>query len=309
MSPRVSIGMPVYNGESYLPTALDSFLAQTYTDFEIVISDNASTDSTEEICRRYAEQDPRVKYHRAEENRGGTWNFNRVVELSGGELFRWAAHDDAVKPTYLEHTVAALDAHPEAVLAHTRVEIIDGDGENHGLHEPPPMRLEDPRPHVRFHDAATDQSRCHLIFGVMRRSALDAIPPYGAYGHADGVLLARLILLGTFVQLDEPLQLMREHDDQASTTYGVRGGLDYLAWRAWFDPKYADALGFPYWRIVGEHARSLVVVGGVPAVERVRGLGGVWAAAWDTKGRMRYDLVRARGIINTRLRRRLGRDG
>ena len=245
MSARVSIGLPVYNGERYLPAAVDSILSQTYTDFELVISDNGSTDSTQELCERYAAQDERVKYHRSEQNRGGTWNFNRVVELSQGEFFRWAAHDDAIAPTYLERCVAALDANPDAVLAHTRVEIIDGDDVSAGVYDAPPMRLDDDRVHVRFHDSTTYHGRCHLIFGVMRRSALDRIPAYGAYGHADGVLLARLIMLGKFVQLDEPLQLMREHADQASTTYGVKGGLDYLAWRAWFDPKYADALGLP----------------------------------------------------------------
>jgi glycosyltransferase involved in cell wall biosynthesis len=304
MSPRVSIGLPVYNGERYLSAAVDSILAQTYTDFELVISDNGSTDSTQELCRRYAAQDERVKYHRSEENRGGTWNFNRVVELSHGEFFRWAAHDDAIAPTYLERCVAVLDADPDVVLAHTQVEIIDGDDVSSGVYDAPPMRLEDDRVHVRFHDVTTYHGRLHLIFGVVRRDALDRIPAYGAYGHADGVLLARLIMLGKFVQLDEPLQLMREHADQASTTYGVKGGLDYLAWRAWFDPKYADALGFPYWRIVGEYARSLVVVRGVPLIERVRCLGGVWAAAWTTKGRMKQDLIRARGIVADRVRNR-----
>jgi glycosyltransferase involved in cell wall biosynthesis len=304
MSPRVSIGLPVYNGERFLPTALDSILAQTYTDFEIVISDNGSSDSTQAICQRYAAQDERVKYHRSEQNRGGTWNFNRVVELSRGEFFRWAAHDDVIAPTYLERCVAVLDANPDVVLAHTRVEIIDEHGVSSGVYDAPAMRLDDDRAHVRFHDVTTYHGRCHLIFGVVRRGALGRIPAYGAYGHADGVLLARLIMLGKFVQLDEPLQLMREHDDQASTTYGVKGGLDYLAWRAWFDPKYADALGFPYWRIVGEYARSLVVVKGVSLIERGRCLQGVWAAAWTTKGRMKQDLIRAGRILAGRVRGR-----
>jgi hypothetical protein len=300
VSPRVSIGLPVYNGEQYLAEALDSILAQTYTDFEVVISDNCSTDRTQEICEHYATKDPRVVYHRSEQNLGGTWNFNRVVQLSQGELFRWAAHDDVIAPTYLERCVAALDAQPEAVLAHTRVEIIDENGDSAGVYHGPPMRREAEQVHIRFHDAATYAGRCHLIFGVMRRADLLRIPPYGDFGHTDGVLLARMILLGPFIQLNEPLQLMREHDSQASTTYGVKGGLDYLAWRAWFDPKYADSLGFPYWRIVGEYARSLVVVPDVPFTERVRCIGGVWAAAWTTKGRMRQDLVRARRILIAR---------
>lgn len=308
MSPRVSIGLPVYNGEAYLAEAIDSILGQTYTDFELVISDNGSIDATQRLCEEFARNDDRVRYHRAETNRGGTWNFNRVVRLSGGEFFRWAAHDDVIRPTYLERCVAALDSHPEAVLAHTSVEIIDEHGRNHGRYDAPPMRRNDPRPHVRFHDAATYGGRCHQIFGVMRRNALDKIPPYSDYGHADGVLLAQLTLLGPFLLVDEPLQLMREHGGQASTTFGVKGGnggIDYLAWREWFDPKYANKFGFPYWRIVGELARSLVVVPDVPLAERLRSVEAIWATAWSTKGRMKHDLIRGAQLVRSRTAARL----
>jgi glycosyltransferase involved in cell wall biosynthesis len=308
--PKVSIGLPVYNGDNFLREALTSLVDQTFSDFEIVISDNGSDDDSLEICEEFAALDERIKLHRADVNRGGTWNFNRVLELSTGEYFRWAAHDDLIEPTYLERCVETLDAHPEAVLCHTRVEIIDEQGTRHGLYVGPPMRRGDDRVHVRFHDAATYGGRCHQIFGVMRRDALLSLPPYGDYGHADGVLLARLILLGTFIELDAPLQLMREHGAQASTSFGVKGdtargetgGIDYLAWREWFDPKYADSFGFPYWRIVGEYARSLIVVPDVSLVDRVRCLEGVWAAAWTTRGRMKRDVVRAADRITAKVR-------
>lgn len=304
MTARVSIGLPVYNGERHLGEAIESILGQTYGDFELVISDNGSTDATADICAEYAAADSRVKYHRSECNMGGTWNFNRVVELSRGEFFRWAAHDDIIQPTYLERCVAVLDADPGVVLAHTLVEIIDGKGTNLGLYRGQPRRRDSGDVHIRFHDATTDPNRCHLIFGVMRRADLLKIPRYGDYGHADGVLLARLILRGRFAVVDEPLQLMREHEGQASTVYGVKRELDYLAWREWFDPKYAGRLGFPYWRIVAEHARSLVVVPGVSLIDRIRCLEGVWAAAWTTKGRMRHDLTRARRLLVARALRR-----
>src|SRR3982751_485615 len=102
MTPKVSIGLPVYNGELHLALALDSILAQTYGDFEIVISDNGSTDGTESICRRYAAADPRIRYERNETNRGAAWNYNHVFELSRGEYFKWMAHDDLIEPNYLE---------------------------------------------------------------------------------------------------------------------------------------------------------------------------------------------------------------
>ena len=74
--PRVSIGLPVYNGEVYLSGALDTLLGQTFTDLELIISDNASTDRTPEICRSYAARDHRVRYIRHEVNRGVPWNHN-----------------------------------------------------------------------------------------------------------------------------------------------------------------------------------------------------------------------------------------
>ena len=294
--PRVSIGLPVYNGENYLSEALESILSQTFTDFEVIISDNGSTDGTSAIAKQFAERDPRVRYDRCDENLGGTWNFNHVLDLARGEYFRWAAHDDVIEPRYLERCVEALDARPDAVLCHSAVEIIDGDGADVGRYEPPPWRRNADRAHVRFHDAVLYKGRCHLIFGLMRREALQRVPPYGDYSHADGVLLARLNLLGPFLHVDEPLQLMREHASQISTTCGVKGEtgmVDYLAWRSWFDPKYANRVGFPYWRILGEYARSIAVVPDMAMWERVRCLEGVWASAWTSKGQLRRDLARA----------------
>src|SRR5688572_10868700 len=99
-NPRVSIGLPVYNGENYLAEAIDSILAQTFEDFELIISDNASTDRTQEICEAYAAKDGRIRYYRSEVNKGSAWNFNRVFELARGEYFKWAAHDDYIAPEY-----------------------------------------------------------------------------------------------------------------------------------------------------------------------------------------------------------------
>jgi glycosyltransferase involved in cell wall biosynthesis len=105
--PKVSIGMPVYNGEPFIREALDSLLAQTFTDFELIISDNASTDGTEAICREYAAKDDRIRYVRQPENRGALANFQFVLDEAVGEYFMWAAADDIRAPDcleiYLEH--------------------------------------------------------------------------------------------------------------------------------------------------------------------------------------------------------------
>ena len=94
--PRVSIGMPVYNGANFIREAIDSLLLQTFTDFELIISDNASIDETEAICREYAKKDLRIRYIRQPENRGIIFNFKLVLEEAKGEYFMWAAHDDIV---------------------------------------------------------------------------------------------------------------------------------------------------------------------------------------------------------------------
>src|ERR1700748_1804909 len=99
--PEVSIGIPVYNGADFLGAAIESHLGQTFGDFELVISDNASTDGTEELCRGTANQDSRVRYVRQDENIGANANFNEVVRLSRARYYRWAADDDTLSPDYL----------------------------------------------------------------------------------------------------------------------------------------------------------------------------------------------------------------
>ena len=127
--PRVSIGLPVYNGEEYLAIAIDSLLAQTFADFELIVSDNASTDRTPEICREYAARDSRVQYSRQAVNRGAAWNFNRTFESARGEYFKWHAHDDVCAPTLLERCVEMLDRDRSRVLCFARWMAIDHNGE------------------------------------------------------------------------------------------------------------------------------------------------------------------------------------
>ena len=93
-SPQVSIGMPVYNGETFIREALDSLLAQTFTNFELIISDNGSSDATEAICKEYAAKDVRIRYVRHGKNRGASANFWFVLNEAVGEYFMWAAADD-----------------------------------------------------------------------------------------------------------------------------------------------------------------------------------------------------------------------
>src|SRR5262245_55195681 len=110
--PRLSIGVPVYNGQRFLRATLDSLLAQTFTDFELIICDNASTDGTEAICREYAARDPRVTYVRHDRNLGPAPNYNACFAHARGELFKWAAADDVVEPKFLQRCIEMLDSDP-----------------------------------------------------------------------------------------------------------------------------------------------------------------------------------------------------
>jgi glycosyltransferase involved in cell wall biosynthesis len=126
--PRVSIGMPVYNAERYLREALESLLAQTYGDFELLIADNASTDATEDLCRKYAALDDRIRFVEHRENYGPIANFNDVFRLTSGRYFKWAASDDICAPDFLSRCVEVLDSDPTVALTCPRIDGIDEDG-------------------------------------------------------------------------------------------------------------------------------------------------------------------------------------
>lgn len=123
-SPQVSLGLPVYNGELYLRKALDSLLTQTFADFELIISDNASTDRTEEICHEYASKDARIQYIRQTENKGIIWNFNFVLEQAQAQYFMWAAADDQWEPSYIATLVNGLEQDSDAVIAFSGYDVI-----------------------------------------------------------------------------------------------------------------------------------------------------------------------------------------
>ncbi|HLV79414.1 MAG TPA: glycosyltransferase [Chthonomonadaceae bacterium] len=126
--PVVSIGLPVYNGERYLRGALDALLNQTFGDFELIISDNASTDGTEAICREYAARDARIRYIRHPENQGALFNFDFVLQEARGTYFLWAAVDDLWSANFLEVLRDGLEADPGAVGAQGEYALIGADG-------------------------------------------------------------------------------------------------------------------------------------------------------------------------------------
>ncbi len=255
--PRVSVGMPVYNGENYIREALDSILAQTFQNFELVISDNASTDATEEICKEYLAKDERIRYYRTPRNMGATWNQNQVFKLSQGEYFKLAAHDDICAPEFLEKCVEALDQDSSVVLAYPWTKNIDQNGEVTGEYDlDGKLKLGSSRPPVRFRSMHR-AFMCYPIFGVIRSAALKQTPLLGSFGHADGALLSRLTLMGRFHEVPQHLFLNRRHPEQSTSVCSKDGNCDFYAFLVWWDPDNAGRIVFPTWRLFGEYCKAI----------------------------------------------------
>lgn len=270
--PRVSIGMPVRNGQKYIGKAIDSILAQTFTDLELIVCDNASTDSTEQIVREYAARDPRVRYHRNVEDIGPAANHNVGFKLARGEFFRWHAHDDMIAPTYLAKCVAALDSDPTIVCAHTQTVIVD-DKEKWLEDYNFVLKTDAVNPSKRFAELVLVNHRMHRaveIFGLMRSSALRQTPLEGAYARGDSVLLARMALLGRFVELpgrdfisrSHPSQSMQQlpsrlKDSSGRALWSSRLGTGPLPPPEWWDKSLKGKITFPEWRLFKEYWRAV----------------------------------------------------
>jgi glycosyltransferase involved in cell wall biosynthesis len=240
--PHLTIGLPVFNGEEFLGDALDALLSQSYTNFELIISDNASTDGTAEICRSYEKRDSRIRCIRQRQQIGMVANHNFLVGLARGELFKWASHDDLYAPEYLEQCVAALEDHPEAVLAHSWCILMDACGD--------PIEL------ITYPEAtgarhATERLRSMLfdgkgdwIYSVMRTATLRQTPLHGTYHGGERTLITEFALHGALHQIPDPMFYRRDHPGR------------HLASRDWsirFDPARDSRLRHPAARLYGEY--------------------------------------------------------
>jgi len=246
-SPKVSIGLPVYNGERYLEAAVNSILDQSYDDFELIISDNASGDATPDICRYYLERDKRIRFVQNEKNLGATWNFNRVLHLSTGEYFKWASYDDLCATDFIGKCVEVLDRFPDVTLCYTKIADIDETGEILKIKSSNPCNCSD-NLQERFHSLIRMDYTCEQIFGLIRSNVLKKTKLIGAYSDTDRVLLSELCLYGRFYEIQEALFFHRIHSQSSVKLF--RGRHERTAW---FDPFYSGIMVFPYWRQLKEY--------------------------------------------------------
>lgn len=200
MVPIVSLAVPVHNGERYLPETLQSLLSQDFSDFEIIITDNASTDATAQISQALAARDSRIRYIRNSANIGAAGNFNLGFTLARGKYFKWCAHDDLLSPDFLTRCAEALGSDPTAILAHGRQQLIDEAGAHvpgitGGLSDT--SDIHDPA--LRFRKVFSTQGYDAAMFGLFNRQALAKTSLHKPYYSSDIALLAECALLGRFL--------------------------------------------------------------------------------------------------------------
>ena len=214
-SPKLSIGLPVYNREKFLRQSLDALLNQTFTDFELIVSDNASTDGTEDICREYARRDGRIRYYRNRSNIGASRNFNQTFELASSKYFKWATSDDLCAPEFLELALAVVERDPEVVLCYAKSTIIAEDGSHVEDYEDN-VHLTESKASQRFMRLLNTIGLCHQHQGVIRSTALRQTALLKDHIPSDVNLVAELSLYGKFSELPRRLFFRRLHPDAAS---------------------------------------------------------------------------------------------
>ena len=244
--PRLTVGLPVYNGASYVAESLDALLGQSFDDFELIISDNASTDATGDICRQYEKQDSRVSYHRQPRNIGLAPNHNFVVGEARGKLFKWAAGDDLYARDLLRLCVEAMEADPDVVLAHSYTAMIDSTGTVTAALSYPlatSSRSAPERFRSLLFDSGGDDDGGIMRTEVLRRTAMKE-----SYHHADRTIIAELALHGPFYQVPDWLYFRRDHPERAE-----RACPTVRSRCANMDPSRASRLRNPVPRLYAEY--------------------------------------------------------
>jgi glycosyltransferase involved in cell wall biosynthesis len=281
-TPRVSVGIPVFNGEPFITETLDSVVGQTFEDLEIIISDNASTDRTESICQEYAQKDGRIRYLRNRENIGLAKNFQRVVQLARGEYFKLANADDLCGPDLVSQCVQVLDRDPTIVLCYGKTTLIDGQGRTLREHEDR-LDLRSPSVTERFRLALERIGLTNVLQGVMRTGALQQTALLDTYVGADMVLVVELALRGRFHELPTRLFQRRIHAGAFSSQASEEGQLG-----TW-EPGARRSTELYFWRHYRGYLRAISRAP-LPVPTKLRLAGVVMKRAITARGVLAHEL-------------------
>ena len=255
--PQISIGLPVFNGERFIAEAIECVLSQTFGDFELVISDNASTDTTREICLAFCRQDPRVRYERNSLNVGAAPNFNRCFVLAQpSQYFKWMAYDDLMSDDFLERCIDALEQDPKASIAFPEMVHADSGGNVTERQFRKDLSLLDEEPGRRVQRLVQYGLEAPDIFwsiyAVMRRSAVEQTELHGDYVASDQVFLFELALAGKFVQVSKGLFVRRAHPG----AWTMRTNRTPKSDAVWFGSRSRIVL--PHWTLLRKHVSSVL---------------------------------------------------
>jgi glycosyltransferase involved in cell wall biosynthesis len=249
--PLVTIGLPCYNSERYIAQAIESLLAQTYGNFKLIISDNASTDATGAICQRYAATDSRVEYTRNPANIGLTRNFNRAFTLSSSKYFKWATADDFSGPEMLADAVAVLEANPAVALCYPRTVLVDAEGRETNRYVDKLNLMQD-SPVERFVMLVSEIALVNHHLGLLRSEAIRRTRLWGKHVGADIGFLAELSLYGKFCEIPKFQFFRRFHNESSSW---ARGNTAHEA-RRYHAPR--NRIPFNTWRFHSTYMRAVL---------------------------------------------------
>ncbi|MBL1215741.1 MAG: glycosyltransferase family 2 protein [Ignavibacteriae bacterium] len=255
VDPLISIGMPVYNGENFLKEAVDSILTQSFENFELIISDNGSSDKTEIICREYAQRDTRINYIRHDNNKGAAWNFNYVFEIANGKFFKWGTHDDVLLKDYLKKCVETFKNREDYGLVYPKRIVIDERG-NELIRYSDMLHLDEESVNDRYkHYLKTFRYTTRWaipILGLFRRDILKQTRLLGKFPAADTIILSEVALRSKFFEIDEYLFLHRKHPGTSNKANPTPAKI-----AAFYDPKLKWRVQLPRWKWLFENKVSI----------------------------------------------------
>ena len=248
--PEVSVGMPVYNGEEFIQEAIDSILEQTYENLELIISDNASTDNSEEICREYAARDKRVRYTRNDKNIGASDNYNAVYLNAKGKYFKWASCNDICEKHFLEKCIAVLDQDPSVVLCYPKTMLFEKNIKD-GRVIDDNMHIMDESVCVRYQNFLERVKLNNAMNGVLRSAALKHSALIKPFFSSDTALMAELTLYGKFHEVDGSY-FYRRMDEKTSTH--LKSAEEVLKH---YDPDMKNLMLFQNWKLQHEYFAAI----------------------------------------------------
>lgn len=206
--PVVSVGLPVYNGGKFLAQAIESILSQDFSDFELILSDNASMDDTRDICEKYQRQDRRIRYFRFGENLRAPKNFLNALGLSSAPFFMWASHDDLHERSFIRRCLETIQDDPSIALVYPQTKLFNSDSQFMGVAKDY-VKADQDDPVERFCHLIWEIGLCNMFYGLFRSDTIKRTDSWNKTLFTDNLLLAEIALAGKIVQIPEPLFIRR----------------------------------------------------------------------------------------------------